>query len=154
MVRARRLSDAAGRQGREREDVGPVGAKDSGLFEEPWAELDEDEKLKPQDVVKAIAARWKEEDQEVRDEWNAKAKTPATSDDEVEKPKALIATPAKAQKPKAEKPKAEKRREARWPARGVGAATGGESSKRSPRAGGRMHACADAASSPHEEDVR
>ena len=46
------------------------------------AELGDDEKLKPQDVVKAIAARWKEEDQEVRDEWNAKAKTPATSDDE------------------------------------------------------------------------
>lgn len=72
------------------------------------AALDEDEKLKPQDVVKAIAARWKEEDQEVRDEWNTKAKTPATSDDEVEKPNALIAIPAKAQKPKAEKPKAEK----------------------------------------------
>ena len=46
------------------------------------AELGDDEKLKPQDVVKAIAVRWKEEDQEVRDEWNAKAKTPVTSDDE------------------------------------------------------------------------
>ena len=46
------------------------------------AELGEDDKLKPQDVVKAIAARWKAEDQEVRDEWNAKAKTPATSDDD------------------------------------------------------------------------
>ena len=46
------------------------------------AELGEDEKLKPQDVVKAIAARWKGEDQEVRDEWNTKAKTPATSDDD------------------------------------------------------------------------
>ena len=45
-------------------------------------ELGDDNKLKPQDVVKAIAARWKEEDQEVRDEWNAKAKTPVTSDDE------------------------------------------------------------------------
>ena len=44
--------------------------------------LEDGEKLKPQDVVKAIAARWKEEDQSVRDEWNAKAKTPATSDDE------------------------------------------------------------------------
>tara|TARA_B100000963_G_scaffold337401_1_gene333360 strand:+ start:300 stop:869 length:570 start_codon:yes stop_codon:yes gene_type:complete len=43
-----------------------------------------DDKLKPQDVVKAIAARWKTEEQDVRDEWNAKAKTPATSDDEVE----------------------------------------------------------------------
>ena len=38
------------------------------------AELEEGEKLKPQDVVKAIAAKWKAEDQEVRDEWNAKAK--------------------------------------------------------------------------------
>ena len=41
-------------------------------------------KLKPQDVVRAIAARWKEEDQSVKDEWKAKAKTPVTSDDEVE----------------------------------------------------------------------
>lgn len=63
-------------------------------------ELGEDEKLKPQDVVKAIAARWKAEDQEVRDEWNMKAKTPPTSDDEAEKPKA--------EKPKAVKPKSEK----------------------------------------------
>ena len=46
------------------------------------SELSEGDKLKPQEVVKAIAARWKEEDQAVRDEWNAKAKTPATSDDE------------------------------------------------------------------------
>ena len=46
------------------------------------SELGEDDKLKPQDVVKAIAARWKAEDQAVRDEWNAKAKTPETSDDE------------------------------------------------------------------------
>ena len=45
-------------------------------------ELEEGEKRKPQDVVKAIAARWKAEDQEVRDEWNARAKTPATSDEE------------------------------------------------------------------------
>ena len=54
----------------------------SEVKEELTAELGEDEKLKPQDVVKAIAARWKAEDQEVRDEWNAKAKTPATSDDD------------------------------------------------------------------------
>ena len=46
------------------------------------SELEEDEKLKPQEVVKAIAARWKAEDQDVRDEWNAKAKTPATSDED------------------------------------------------------------------------
>ena len=44
--------------------------------------LDEGEKLKPQDVVVAIAARWKEANQEVRDEWNTKAKTPETSDEE------------------------------------------------------------------------
>ena len=46
------------------------------------AELSEDEKLKPQDVVKAIAARWKGEDAEVKAEWNSKAKTPVASDDE------------------------------------------------------------------------
>ena len=70
------------------------------------AALLDDEKLKPQDVVKAIAARWKEEEQDVRDEWNAKAKTPATSDDEAEpkvepkvEPKAEAKAKAK-QKPK------------------------------------------------------
>ena len=62
------------------------------------AELGEDDKLKPQDVVKAIAARWKAEDQEVRDEWNAKAKTPVTSDDEAEpKTKAEAKAEAKAE---------------------------------------------------------
>jgi len=39
------------------------------------SELEEGEKLKPQVVMVAIAARWKAEDQEVRDEWNTKAKT-------------------------------------------------------------------------------
>jgi hypothetical protein len=48
------------------------------------SELDEGVKLKPQDVVRAIAARWREEDQETRDEWNTKAKTPATSDEDYE----------------------------------------------------------------------
>ena len=73
------------------------------------AEIGEDEKLKPQDVVKAIAARWKAEDSEVKAEWNDKAKTPATSDDEmaVLTPKAVKAkstvTPTA---PKAEKTKA------------------------------------------------
>ncbi len=76
------------------------------------AALAEDEKLKPQDVVKAIAARWKAEDQSVRDEWNAKAKTPVTSDDEAdpkpeEQPKVVAAEP-KEEKPKEEKPKKEK----------------------------------------------
>ena len=45
-------------------------------------DVPEGAKLKPQDVVRAIAARWNAEDQEVRDEWNIKAKTPATSDDD------------------------------------------------------------------------
>mgnify|MGYP006115571217 CR=1 FL=1 len=46
------------------------------------AALGEDEKLKPQEVVVAIAAKWKALDQEERDEWNTKAKTPVTSDEE------------------------------------------------------------------------
>jgi hypothetical protein len=48
------------------------------------AELEDGEKLKPQDVVRAIAARWKEEDKATKDEWKAKAKTPTTSDDEAD----------------------------------------------------------------------
>ena len=48
------------------------------------AKLEEGEKLKPQAVVVAIAAAWKEEEQEVRDEWNAKAKAMKdSSDDEI-----------------------------------------------------------------------
>ena len=47
--------------------------------EELTLALEEDEKLKPQNVVKEIAARWKALDQETRDEWNDKAKTPVTS---------------------------------------------------------------------------
>ena len=46
------------------------------------SELEEGVKVKPQDVMRGIAARWKEEDQEDRDAWNAKAKTPVTSDDD------------------------------------------------------------------------
>ena len=46
------------------------------------AALGEDEKMKPQEVVVAIAAKWKALDQEERDEWNTKAKTPVTSDEE------------------------------------------------------------------------
>ena len=81
------------------------------------SELEDGEKLKPQDVVKGIAARWKAEDQEVRNEWNAKAKTPSTSDDEAEKPKAdkPKADKPKAEKPKAEKPKAEKSKKKKEP---------------------------------------
>jgi len=46
------------------------------------AVLGEDEKLKPQDVVSAIAAKWQGLEQEERDEWNSKAKTPVVSDEE------------------------------------------------------------------------
>jgi hypothetical protein len=56
----------------------------SEIKSELTAELEEGEKLKPQDVVRGIAAKWKAVDQGVRDEWNAKAKTPVTSDDESE----------------------------------------------------------------------
>ena len=51
----------------------------AAVKEELTAALEDDEKLKPQDVVKGIAVRWKALDQEARDEWNEKAKTPATS---------------------------------------------------------------------------
>ena len=71
------------------------------------SELENDDKLKPQDVVKAIAVMWKAETQDVRDEWNAKAKTPVTSDDdeaEVAKPKVVE---PKVAKPKVAKPKVE-----------------------------------------------
>tara|TARA_B100001057_G_scaffold500929_1_gene618917 strand:- start:4569 stop:5144 length:576 start_codon:yes stop_codon:yes gene_type:complete len=48
------------------------------------AELEEGDKLKPQAVVVAIAAAWKGEDQEVRDQWNTKAKAiKESSDDEM-----------------------------------------------------------------------
>ena len=56
------------------------------------ANLEDGEKLKPQDVVRGIAAMWKAADQEVRDEWNAKAKTPVTSDDESEPMKVVEPT--------------------------------------------------------------
>ena len=80
------------------------------------AELADGEKLKPQDVVKAIAARWKEEDSEVRDEWNAKAKTPVTSDEEAEaekpkaEPKAKVEPKAKTEAKNNPKPKADKKK--------------------------------------------
>ena len=54
------------------------------------AELADGDKLKPQNVVKAIAARWKAEDQAIRDEWNAKAKTPVVSDEESETTKTQV----------------------------------------------------------------
>ena len=46
------------------------------------SELEDGEKLKPQDVVRAIAARWGEEDEETKEEWKAKAKALASSDEE------------------------------------------------------------------------
>lgn len=48
------------------------------------SELKEGEKLKPQDVVRAIAAQWKEEDDEVKEAFKARAKTPQGSSDESE----------------------------------------------------------------------
>ena len=48
------------------------------------AELEEGTKVKPQEVVKAIAAKWKALEQAERDEWNTKAKTPETSDGDEE----------------------------------------------------------------------
>ena len=83
------------------------------------ANLGEDEKLKPQDVVKAIAAKWKAEDEDVRAEWNAKAKTPVTSDDEtvVATPKAVKAKPQDAPPaPKAEKSKSKTKGKVQQPA--------------------------------------
>ncbi len=46
------------------------------------SQLEDGEKLKPQAVVIAIAAAWKEEEQEVRDEWNAKAKAMKDASDD------------------------------------------------------------------------
>ena len=43
------------------------------------AALEDGEKLAPQDVVKALGARWKELEAEERDEWNQKAKDLASS---------------------------------------------------------------------------
>ena len=68
------------------------------------SELENDDKLKPQDVVKAIALQWKAETQDVRDEWNAKAKTPVTSDDDEAEVEVEVAKP-KVAKPKVAKPK-------------------------------------------------
>jgi len=44
--------------------------------------LGEGEKLKPQDVVREIAIRWKALSEDERAEWNTKAKTPVVSDGE------------------------------------------------------------------------
>ena len=68
------------------------------------SELDDGEKLKPQDIIKAIAARWKEESDETKESWKEKAKTPVTSEDEAP-PEITTETPEEKPKPVAEKPK-------------------------------------------------
>ena len=50
--------------------------------EELLEELEEGEKLQPKEVLKALAAKWKGEDQEVRDHWNDVAKALAATTDE------------------------------------------------------------------------
>ena len=80
------------------------------------AELADGEKLKPQDVVTKLAARWKELSDDEKAEWNDKAKEAnsesETSDTEaaapVEKPKKETKK-ATAEKPKKETKKAEKK---------------------------------------------
>ena len=79
------------------------------------AELADGEKLKPQDVVTKLAARWKELSEDEKAEWNEKAKEAnsesETSDTEVaEKPKKETKK-AVAEKPKKETKKAEKKAE-------------------------------------------
>ena len=67
------------------------------------AELGDGEKLKPQDVVTALAARWKELGDDEKAEWNAKAKSPPASDDEAAEPSAPPPTPKKETKKEAKK---------------------------------------------------
>ena len=67
------------------------------------AQLEEGEKLKPQDVVTALAARWKALDEEEKDEWNAKAKSPLNSEDEAAEPPPPPPTPKKEAKKEAKK---------------------------------------------------
>ena len=82
------------------------------------AELADGEKLKPQEVVTKLAARWKELSDEEKAQWNEKAKEAnsesETSDTEsavpVEKPKKETKKAA-AEKPKKETKKAEKKAE-------------------------------------------
>ena len=67
------------------------------------AELGDGEKLKPQDVVTALAARWKALGDDEKAEWNAKAKSPPASDDEAPAPSAPPPTPKKETKKEAKK---------------------------------------------------
>ena len=68
------------------------------------SELEDGEKLKPQDIIKAIAARWKEESDETKESWKEKAKTPVSSEDEAP-PEITTETPKEKPKPVPEKPK-------------------------------------------------
>ena len=52
------------------------------IREELTQALDEDEKLKPQAVVQAIAVRWKALEPHEKEEWNARAKELASSNSE------------------------------------------------------------------------
>lgn len=77
---------------------------------EMQAELADGEKLKPQNVVTAMAARWKALGDDEKAVWNAKAKSQSPSDDELDSPSSTPASP-KAE-PKKE-PKAEPKKEAK-----------------------------------------
>ena len=75
------------------------------------ADLEEGVKLKPQQVVTTLAAKWKALSEDERAEWNAKAKSPPPSDDEAAaeaKPEVAAAEAAPevaAAEPKASEPK-------------------------------------------------
>ena len=69
------------------------------------AALEDGDKLKPQDVVRGIAAKWKAENQSVRDDWKSKAKTPVTSDDEDSKEEEPKKEEPNEEEPKKEEPK-------------------------------------------------
>ena len=72
------------------------------------AELADGEKVKPQNVVTTLAARWKALADEEKEVWNAKAKSPTSSDDEAVSPEDKEPEPkeSKAKEPKAKEPKA------------------------------------------------
>ena len=69
------------------------------------AALEDGDKLKPQDVVRGIAAKWKAENQSVRDDWKSKAKTPVASDDEESNEEESKEEEPNEEEPKKEEPK-------------------------------------------------
>ena len=80
---------------------------------EMQAELADDEKLKPQNVVTAMAARWKALGDDEKAVWNAKAKSQSPSDDELDSPSSTPASPKAEPKKEAKKePKKEAKKEA------------------------------------------